>query len=163
MTYEPKHLRRWTMPDHYFGEVWPDYYSSGVGQSRDSDALEESNFRSMLKILGGESETVLVIHESHWAVGWVEWIAIHESDSKALELADETKAALEDYLVIDDNDFSELEQEHADQTWRECFSDADRLKYIRDHRSQFEFHAYGDLISCVRGRYFAGYASELLS
>lgn len=96
MTYTPKHLRRWTMPDHYFGEVWPDYYSAGVGQSRDSDALEESNFRSMLKILGGESETVLVVRESHWAVGWVEWIAIHATDDKALAAADETQERLAD-------------------------------------------------------------------
>lgn len=34
----------------------------------------------MLRELGGESETVRVVRESHWAVGWVEWIAIHESD-----------------------------------------------------------------------------------
>lgn len=39
-----KHIKRWTMPDSYFGETWPDYYSSGVGQSRDSDSLERSNF-----------------------------------------------------------------------------------------------------------------------
>ena len=32
----PKHLKRWSMPPSYFGAVWPDYYSAGVGQSRDS-------------------------------------------------------------------------------------------------------------------------------
>lgn len=67
--FELKHLTRWTMPDSYFGEVWPNYYRSGCGRSRDSDTLEESNFIEMLKALGGETETVLVVRESHWAVG----------------------------------------------------------------------------------------------
>ncbi|WMT71325.1 hypothetical protein [Bradyrhizobium sp. Ash2021] len=89
MTYDPEFLKRWTMPPNYFGAVWPAYYSSGVGQSRDSVALERSNFTSMLRDLGGESETVIVVRESHWLVGWVEWIAIHESDDKALAIADD--------------------------------------------------------------------------
>jgi hypothetical protein len=37
------------MPDSYFGATWPDYYGSSVGQSRDSDALERSNFACMLE------------------------------------------------------------------------------------------------------------------
>ena len=82
--YQPERLERWKMPRDYSGAEWPDYYSSGVGRSRDSDCLEESNFHSMLAALGGESDTVQVVRESHWAVGWVEWIAIHESDEAAL-------------------------------------------------------------------------------
>ncbi|WMT78832.1 hypothetical protein [Bradyrhizobium sp. Ash2021] len=91
---QPKHLRRWTMPANYFGAVWPAYYSSGVGQSRDSDALERSNFECMLKALGGETETVVVVRELHWAVGWVEWIAIHQDDEKALKIADDITGKL---------------------------------------------------------------------
>ena len=74
---ELRYLRRWQMPRHYFGETWPDYYSAGVGQSRDSDCLEQSNFAVMLERLGGESETVIVVRESHWAVGWVEFCETH--------------------------------------------------------------------------------------
>ena len=54
----PKHLKRWERPKDYFGAEWSSYYSAGVGQSRDSDCLEQSNFGSMLAALGGESETV---------------------------------------------------------------------------------------------------------
>lgn len=162
-TYQPENLKRWTRPDCYVGASWPAYYSSGVGQSRDSDALERSNFSCMLKALGGESETVLVIRESHWAVGWVEWIAIHETDAKALEIADDIAAALADYPVVDEMHWSELEYEEAQEVWRSCYSDSDRLAYIRDYRSQFDFADYADLIGCVRGRYFVGYASELLA
>ncbi len=116
-SYEPANLRRWTKPDSYFGEVWPDYYSAGVGQSRDSDALERSNFTCMVQALGGESETVIVVREGHWAVGWVEWIAIHATDEKSLRVADEIAEALKDYPVVDEEHLSELEYTEACDYW----------------------------------------------
>lgn len=163
MAYEPKHLKRWTMPANYFGETWPDYYSAGFSRSRDSDDLEESNFYTALAAIGGESETVHVVRESHWAVGWVEWIAIHQDDAKALEIADGLRERVEDYPVLDENDWSEREQESADTVWRDCYSPAERIRYIRENRSQFDFHGFADLMGCARGQYFAGYASDLLN
>jgi hypothetical protein len=115
--FEPKHLKRWTMPDNYFGAVWPATYSAGVGQSRDSDALERSNFSCMLQDLGGESDTVEVVRESHWLVGWVEWIAIHQDDEKALRVADANKARMEDYPALNEDHWSELEWTEAADFW----------------------------------------------
>lgn len=117
MSYEPKHLKRWTLPNYYVGKLWPNYYSSGFGRSRDSDYLEESNFVTALKAIGGESETVTVVRESHWAVGWVEWIAIHQDDEAALRTADELRERYNDYPVLDENDFSEREWEGAQSCW----------------------------------------------
>ena len=57
----PKHLKRWERPKDYFGAEWSRYYSADVGQSRDSDCLEQSNFAVMLEALGGETETVVVV------------------------------------------------------------------------------------------------------
>ncbi len=128
MTYEPNLLHRWEMPSHYFGAEWPEYYSSGIGQHRDSDALTRSNFRCMLKALGGESDTVHVVRESHWAVGWVEWIAIHESDDAALRTADEIADKLEAYPVVDEDDWSMLEYDEACDYW-ECMSVRERADY----------------------------------
>lgn len=155
-------LRRWTRPQYYFGASWPEYYSSGVGQSRDSDALERSNFASMLKALGGESESVIVVRENHFLVGWVEWIAIHQDDDRALTIADGIMERLADYPVVDESDWSERETEDANQTWANCFDWRERIEYIRDHRHQFDFRDFSGLRSCVRGEYFAGYASELI-
>lgn len=160
--YQPENLKRWEHPADYFGAVWPDYYSAGVGQSRDSDVLERANFVAMLKALGGESDTVIVVRELHWAVGWVEWIAIHADDDKALTLADEIKGDLDDYPIVDESLFSEMEMEEANEVWANCYDAADRIRYIREHRSQFKFCDYADLLGCVRGKYFAGYASELI-
>jgi hypothetical protein len=130
--FTPERLKRWAMPSDYFGTVWPAYYSSGVGRSRDSADLEESNFAAMLKALGGESETVDVVRESHWAVGWVEWIAIHQDDEKTLRIADDLMSQLEDYPVLDETDYLEREYETAQHTWRNCYSLKDRMCLCRD-------------------------------
>lgn len=117
MSYEPTNLHRWTMPNSYMGEVWPAYYSAGFGQSRDSDDLEASNFATALAELGGESDTVTVVRESHWAVGWIEWIAIHQDDDRALAIADALVARYRDYPALDENDWSEREWNHACEAW----------------------------------------------
>lgn len=170
-------LRKWTRPDCYVGAEWPDYYSAGVGQSRDSDALERANFDAMLKALGGEQTSkdredpndpgaalslVRIVRETHWAVGWVEWIAIHESATDAIAIASQIKTKLEDYPVIDEELFSQYETDAANETWKNCFRVKERIEYIRKHANQFEFRNFRDLLGCVRGDYFAGYASELL-
>lgn len=117
--FEPEHMKKWTLPANYLGEHWPEYYVF-LGQHRDSDTLTRSNFRCGLDAIGGESETVQVVRESHWAVGWVEWIAIHESDEVALRKADEIVAALEDYPVVSDDDLSELEDTEYREQWDNC-------------------------------------------
>lgn len=126
----PKHLKRWTQPKDYFGAEWSSYYSAGVGQSRDSDCLEQSNFAVMLAALGGESETVIVVRESHWAVGWVEWIAVHELDTVALAKADEQCARLELYPVLDEEDWSRREFDEQYETWENAGLQG-RIDYCR--------------------------------
>lgn len=126
-------------------------------RTRDSGPLAESNFAVALRELGGESETCEVHRFAHWGPGWFEIILVspeREEEADALECAD--------YPVLDDSDFSEREQEAANETWRECFGTAERIEYIRKHRNQFEFRDFADMLGCVRGKYFAGHASELL-
>lgn len=111
-------LKRWALPDSYFGAEWPEYFVF-FGQHRDSDALTRSNFECGLRELGGESETVIVVRERHWAVGWVEWIAIHESNVEAILAADEMTCAVESYPVLDESHFSELEWAEAENYWQQ--------------------------------------------
>lgn len=162
-TYKPAKLKLWTLPSSYFGATWEGFYSSGFGQSRDSDALERSNFRAALKALEAVSERVQVVRESHWAVGWVEWIAIPADDFAALEAADGLREDYEQHPVLDENDFSNEETEEANEVWTNCYSPKERLQYIRDNRSQFDFCSFADLRACVRGEFFNGYAYELIA
>ncbi len=180
-----EHLKRWTRPECYMGATWPEWFRF-LGRNRDSDCLTNSNFDcglAAVKVVaskepvGGpdtdskhlfrdpddEMATVQVVSENHWAVGWVEWIAIHESDTAALQCAEQLLEKLDDYPVLNEEDWSRREDEEAQTVWRDCYRVKDRIEYIREHRSQFEFQSFSDMLGCVRGKYFAGYASELVN
>lgn len=109
-------IEKWVMPANYFGTNYPDYYVV-YGRHRDSDLLIESNFDYIIKALGGESKTVLIESFSHWAVGWNETIFIHQSDYKALEIADNLIGSLEDYPVLDDQAYYQRESEAKQSLW----------------------------------------------
>lgn len=132
--FEPKHLKLWKMPGSYFGAVWPAYYVF-LGQHRDSDSLTRSNFVCGLAALGGEDseETVVVVRESHWAVGWVEWIAIHQDNEAALRAADEVMESLEEYPIVNEDHWSELEWDEVSTYW-EQMSVRTRAEFCRDAR-----------------------------
>lgn len=155
-------LTKWTRPDSYIGPSWEGYYSAGFGQSRDSDALERSNFRIAWERISAASERVEKVRENHWAVGWVEWIAIPEDDTEAIRRAETLIEDRESYPVLDEDDFSNEEEQEAQEVWANCYSVKERIAYIRKYRRQFECRSLADLLGCVRGHYFAGYASELL-
>lgn len=155
-------LTRWEVPGSWFGQHWDGYFV-GLGQHRDSDALDRSNFRAALEALGGESDTVHVVREGHWAVGWIEWIAIHESNTEALKIQYDIERSLADYPVLDESDWCEEEAEEANEVWSNCYTDRERVEYIRENQNQFYFASWSDLRNVIRGEYFTGYASELLA
>lgn len=176
MSYTPENLKLWKHPSCYVGATWDGWYVF-LGCNRESDCLTRANFDEALErlqpfkvaeIVGGDVEdadlaSVQTVRENHWAVGWVEWIAIHQSNESALRAADEMAGQLENYPVLSEERWSEYEQEEANQVWANCYDAKERVAYIRQHRGQFEFHGPSDLLSVVRGKYFNGYASELLS
>lgn len=138
--------RPWTQPDSWFGVRW-DGWLVFLGKHRDSDDLDQSNFAVALAELTecytdsdwldhadssmGSVPPVYVVSESHWAVGWIEWIAIHPSCPKAVTVARLLAERLDQYPVLDDDDYSEREEESAQQCWS-ASSLSDRLYYIRD-------------------------------
>jgi hypothetical protein len=123
-------LSIWTRPNNYTGPEWSDYYVF-LSQTRDSDTLTRSNFICALEQVGGESETVIVVNESHWAVGWIEWIAIHKDDAKSLAIAEDIAEALESYPVVNEDHWSELEWNEACDFW-ESLSISERIAYCKD-------------------------------
>lgn len=102
---------KWVRPDYYAG---PDHTDSVavLGQSRDSDLVEESNFQVALDLLGGESETVEVIRDGHWACGWVETIRVSIRDLEKIKIACEIEDSLENYGVLDDDHHSQMEWDY---------------------------------------------------
>lgn len=178
--YTPTHLDKWKLPKYYFGAQWPQHYVF-LSRHRDSDILTVSNFEMALARLealpswnvhdheeldpdSDDSRSRFVVREEHLLVGWVEWLAIHETDELALRAADEMSARLESYSVLDEADYSEREDKEAQEIWQKCYDAKGRAQYLRDNWNQCE-SVHGDFRSLrqvMRGEWFPGYASELI-
>jgi hypothetical protein len=140
-------LEKWTRPKYYMGANWPEHYVF-LSQSRDSDILEQSNFTQGLAALGGESDTVVIVNESHWLCGWVDWIAIHESDTKAIGEAERILDELENYPVLDEWHFSLLEFDAACDAWK-YLSIRDRVELLHRYYPH-GYDEYAPSVFCAR-------------
>jgi hypothetical protein len=132
-----------TRPDDfgYYGPL--DMFRSWgftVARHRDSDALDESNFRCLARDLRAEverrgddpDEYVSEVSCGHWAHGWMEHLAVRvlvDPDGEVTAdnvthafrwIADAAVYLREQYPVWDDEDHSELEYEGHDETWTNC-------------------------------------------
>jgi len=107
-------MKKWSRTKNYIGETYYDYYVL-LYHTRDSGLAEESNFQSALKMLNGESDTVKVIRAKHWLCGWVEMILIHESDKESIDKGNEIEKALENYPILDEDDFFARESEKREE------------------------------------------------
>lgn len=100
-----------------------------VIQTRDSGALELSNFDAASKLLGGESGTVEIHRFNHWGPGWYEIIIVNP-DSPQAQIARDIEKRLEDYPLLDETDFSEREFEDFNQSW-DCWGHYDFISLIQ--------------------------------
>ena len=82
-----------------------------ISQYRDIDNLGKSNFRSALKELGGEGDAVKVERFNHWGCVWVEFIIIDPNAEDKIKIANEMLEVLDEYSILNDEDYYELEQE----------------------------------------------------
>lgn len=141
------------------------WYVAPVIQTRDSGPKERSNFRVVLKDLENQSRLTAdepdheVYRFNHWGLGWFKIILVRPNTDTAAS-AQKWEDSFKDYSIADESDLSEEETEEASEIWTHCYSDHSRLKYIKERRAQFEFHSWMDLLQCVRGKFFAGDASE---
>lgn len=123
--YAPQFLQRWSRPSDWSGTPLDGYYIAPVGINRDSGTLDRSNWDAQWDALAQLSADVpdddctspVIVRESHWAVGWIEWVAIHETNEAALREADEIAASLDNYPVLDDEAHSRLEWEEYTEAW----------------------------------------------
>ena len=120
-----EYLTKWEHPSDYGGHS-PDGDYVIAGQSRDSSALERSNYTCILKALNeklaevapDDDESVYDFRAGHWACGWVETIILKASAPQAvITLAEEIICALADYPVVDEEHFCELEHDEANEYW----------------------------------------------
>ncbi len=118
-------MKKWSRSKNYIGETYYDYYVL-LYRTRDSGLVEESNFWSALKVLNGESKTVKVIRAKHWAVGWIEFIIIHESDKESIDKGNEIEESLNNYPILDEDAFGKMVLEKETEMF-------DQIKYDAEH------------------------------
>jgi len=94
-------------------------YGVLLARNRDSSILQESNFNIALDMLGGESENVQVHRFGHWASGWFELILI-APNSPEWNLAEKIETKIEEYPILDENDYTERQVEAAINYWHCC-------------------------------------------
>jgi len=101
-------LERWHRESNYLGEDLSEYFMV-VSKHRDSEYIAQSNFECALKLLGGENPPkVIVAHFSHWAVGWIESIMVHQDAEDELGIAHNIVNDIEKYPVLDDDHYCEM-------------------------------------------------------
>lgn len=98
---------------NYSGTNFGDLVVVG-GSIRDDDEAGESNFQTILELLGGESKTVTIARIGHWACGYTDLIMVDPTDTEKLTIAFNIHAALDEYPILDEEDVNDKEHDRAD-------------------------------------------------
>lgn len=96
-------MEKWSGKD-YIGERYDEYYLL-YSHHRDSDIINESNYQTLKKIFI-DLPGVIERSANHWAVGWVEYLLIHEKEHDTLVKGEYYLGQLKDYPILDEDDFS---------------------------------------------------------
>lgn len=116
----------WDLEEHAEEREWSAVGVGPVGQHRDSDPLERSNFEVIHRDLAERfGDSVDVASFRHWAVGWIEEITYDAGRPELVAAVDEWRAALADYPCADEEHYSQLE-------WDDNHPDCDELCYSDD-------------------------------
>ena len=117
----------WYRNDIEDADNWCIVYS----QHRDSSLIDESNAsvieREMMKFTDGDDANVVSERHDHWLVGWIDGLSIrvfkNSQITPAFRRYVELQNALEDYSILDEDDYSTREYDAtieniADAAWR---------------------------------------------
>lgn len=97
-----------------------DWLVAPCSVNRDSSVLEQSNWSVQAEI-AQDADPTYTDHESHsfnhWACGWFEILLVRPG-SPAADALDKLEAALSDYPVADDADYSSAQWDEAARIWQ---------------------------------------------
>jgi hypothetical protein len=116
---------------------WMDRPSEGVWclhytHTRDSDRVERSNGAVIAAEMGKQSsDDVSLEHHTHFAVGWVDGVAVRIYDNegkvtKAFEKLHQLLSKIEDYPILDEDGYSSLENDELAEEMSQCIKHVGR-------------------------------------
>lgn len=110
-------LNRAGWPCAYHDDDAEEWLVTGIGRHRDSGLLDRVNFDSACARLERAGVEHTVKRAGHWAVGWVEDLVIRVGDERAIDAVNAIRAALADYPILDEDAYSEAENEATWDDW----------------------------------------------
>ena len=117
-------LKLWEQPKNYFGENPVDYFVV-YAQHRDSGLIQRANYEVFKNFLNMKAKAYM--HEfsaSHWAVGYVDHLLIHkDTPEEILQEIDEMLQSIDEYAILDENVFAEMESFEAQEFWESLLLD----------------------------------------
>ena len=125
-----QHPSGWDSEANYMGTPLSSFNNLYVvmTRTRDSSLLTESNWNAALSELGGEGEHVVIHRFGHWACGWWEALCVTEEYK---QVGQAIVDRLENYPVLNEDDFSTREYEAAQTYWGEL-SIQERVELCKD-------------------------------
>ena len=120
-------LELWKYPSNYMGDDLSDYYK-GPAKGYDADALDKSNFKVALEMLGGEGNGVLVGSFGGFGGGH-EQIFVHKDAADKVAILQDIENKMSEYPVLDDSDYSEMQMEEERESY-ESWAKQEALKII---------------------------------
>lgn len=114
-----EHLRPWARHGNGASEDASHYYTS-LSVTKDSGAVDRSNFRVALELLGGsDNETVVIATRYDSLTGWTKTILVRaDAPLSLLLVVGEIARKIEDYPVLDDALFNREEGEERNSHFR---------------------------------------------
>jgi len=134
---EPIQYKDWSpTTDDLKGYMLYDYqewYIVPAMRTRDSEELDVSNFETAKRLLYDSGHEYYVARFNHWGPGWFE-VILTPTPEPAVDIA----SRLEDYPVLDDDDFYRREYEAAEERWVDLMSMWDRIEMcVKNGLSRF--------------------------
>ena len=115
----------WDLDGEAEAHGWAAVATGPVGRSRDSEALELSNweviYADLVERFG--SDVIDTAHFGHWACGWIDEIIWDAGRTDVAEAVEAWRTALADYPVADEMHYSSLEWDMNHPAEGECYSD----------------------------------------
>jgi len=99
----------WDLDEYAVEREWSAVGLGPVGRSRDSEALETSNYRTAVAILTDAGARFDEPTFGHWAVGWVGEIAYDAGDPATVAAVEGITARMAAYPCLDEQDYSAQE------------------------------------------------------
>jgi hypothetical protein len=141
-------LNRKGFPGSYYGD-YPDWLQV-LGQTRDSGTLDRANFKAALNILIAiDADSVGVERAGHWACGWVETIIIDPDNAAIVKSAQAILDAMENYPIVNEELFSEMEWEETVETW-ENMGASKRIALAKYERSRYHWLGKANILRYAR-------------